>query len=126
MQYTGRSRCTASLTLAGVLAAGCGEGDAPLETLATDVDNPLTSPAEGPPAGNPDGACSIPLEATPVDTRQPDRVVGSGGDLRGYRWGLERKRALLTREAPAIGREAPPIMREAPASTVPSRRRGRS
>ena len=78
MQYTGRSRCTASLTLAGVLAAGCGEGDAPLETLATDVDNPLTSPAEGPPAGNPDGACSIPLEAAPVDTRQPDRVVGSG------------------------------------------------
>jgi AraC family transcriptional regulator of adaptative response/methylated-DNA-[protein]-cysteine methyltransferase len=27
------------------------------------------------------------------------RVVGSDGALRGYRWGLERKRALLEREA---------------------------
>jgi AraC family transcriptional regulator of adaptative response/methylated-DNA-[protein]-cysteine methyltransferase len=26
------------------------------------------------------------------------RIVGSDGSLRGYRWGLERKRALLTRE----------------------------
>lgn len=27
------------------------------------------------------------------------RVVGEGGDMRGYRWGVERKRALLKREA---------------------------
>jgi AraC family transcriptional regulator of adaptative response/methylated-DNA-[protein]-cysteine methyltransferase len=27
------------------------------------------------------------------------RVVGEGGELRGYRWGVERKRALLEREA---------------------------
>lgn len=30
------------------------------------------------------------------------RVVGSDGALRGYRWGLERKDALLTREAAAL------------------------
>jgi methylated-DNA-[protein]-cysteine S-methyltransferase/AraC family transcriptional regulator of adaptative response/methylated-DNA-[protein]-cysteine methyltransferase len=29
------------------------------------------------------------------------RVVGSGGDLRGYRWGLERKRQLIEMEAAA-------------------------
>lgn len=28
------------------------------------------------------------------------RVVGKDGDLRGYRWGLDRKRALLERETP--------------------------
>jgi AraC family transcriptional regulator of adaptative response/methylated-DNA-[protein]-cysteine methyltransferase len=31
------------------------------------------------------------------------RVVRSGGDLGGYRWGVERKRALLEREAPQPG-----------------------
>ena len=29
------------------------------------------------------------------------RVIGKGGDLRGYRWGLERKRELLARERAA-------------------------
>lgn len=29
------------------------------------------------------------------------RVIGAGGDLRGYRWGLERKRQLLARERAA-------------------------
>jgi AraC family transcriptional regulator of adaptative response/methylated-DNA-[protein]-cysteine methyltransferase len=35
----------------------------------------------------------------PVSLAVPcHRVVGSGGDLCGYRWGLPRKRALLARE----------------------------
>jgi AraC family transcriptional regulator of adaptative response/methylated-DNA-[protein]-cysteine methyltransferase len=35
----------------------------------------------------------------PVSLAVPcHRVVGSGGDLTGYRWGIERKRALLARE----------------------------
>ena len=31
------------------------------------------------------------------------RVTGSDGSLRGYRWGIERKRALLALEARAAG-----------------------
>ena len=31
------------------------------------------------------------------------RVVREGGDLGGYRWGIERKRALLDRERTAYG-----------------------
>jgi AraC family transcriptional regulator of adaptative response/methylated-DNA-[protein]-cysteine methyltransferase len=38
--------------------------------------------------------------ANPVAIAVPcHRVVGSDGELRGYRWGVERKRALLAREA---------------------------
>jgi AraC family transcriptional regulator of adaptative response/methylated-DNA-[protein]-cysteine methyltransferase len=42
------------------------------------------------------GACA----ANPVAVAIPcHRVVRMGGALAGYRWGLERKRALLDREA---------------------------
>jgi len=43
-----------------------------------DASNPLTNPEDGPPAGNPDGDCTIPAEAGPEDTSSPDRVVGTG------------------------------------------------
>lgn len=33
------------------------------------------------------------------------RVIGSGGDLRGYRWGLDRKRRLLEQEKSLAGSE---------------------
>jgi len=33
------------------------------------------------------------------------RAVGSDGELRGYRWGVERKRALLAREREALERQ---------------------
>jgi AraC family transcriptional regulator, regulatory protein of adaptative response / methylated-DNA-[protein]-cysteine methyltransferase len=36
------------------------------------------------------------------------RVVRSDGALSGYRWGIERKRTLLAREAPATGAEGAP------------------
>ncbi len=42
------------------------------------VVNPLTDPADGPPAGNPAGQCSVPAEAAPEDSSHPDQVVGSG------------------------------------------------
>jgi hypothetical protein len=42
------------------------------------VENPLTDPQFGPPAGNPDGGCDVPGEAAPVDTSSSDNVVGSG------------------------------------------------
>lgn len=39
---------------------------------------PPTNFADGPAAGNPDGDCGVPSEATPVDTSQADNVVGDG------------------------------------------------
>lgn len=60
------------------LCVACGGDGSPSEPTAIGVENPLTNPAEGPAAGSLDGACAIPLEAAPADTRQPDHVVGSG------------------------------------------------
>ena len=42
------------------------------------VPNPLTNPADGPPAGNPDGACEVPAEAGLEDASSPTTVVGTG------------------------------------------------
>jgi hypothetical protein len=49
----------------------CGEG-------STTFPNPLTNPASGPPAGNPDGACSVPEDGRPMDVSAPRTVVGTG------------------------------------------------
>ncbi len=43
-----------------------------------DLTNPLSSPEDGPPAGNPDGDCAIPNEALPEDVATPDHVIGNG------------------------------------------------
>lgn len=43
-----------------------------------EVHNPLANPEDGPPAGNPDGHCSIPAAAAPEDTSNPDHVIGNG------------------------------------------------
>jgi hypothetical protein len=43
-----------------------------------DVPNPLTNPEDGPPAGNPDGTCSVPTEAGLADSSSPTTVVGTG------------------------------------------------
>lgn len=40
--------------------------------------NPNTNPDNGPPAGNPDGKCSIPADAQLEDVSKPDHVVGTG------------------------------------------------
>ena len=45
---------------------------------STEVDNPLTDPADGPPAGSPEGNSPIPEEAAPADVSSPDHVVGDG------------------------------------------------
>jgi len=42
-----------------------------------DVDNPLTDPEDGPPAGH-DGGADIPAEAAPEDSSAPDQVIGDG------------------------------------------------
>jgi len=62
-----------STRLALLLAlASCGGDD------GGSIDNPLTDPDDGPPAGNPGGVCDVPEEARPADTSAPDRVVGDG------------------------------------------------
>ncbi len=43
-----------------------------------DVDNPLTDPEDGPPAGNPEGDCDVPAEAGLEDVSSPTTVVGTG------------------------------------------------
>jgi hypothetical protein len=54
----------------GFWALGCGSGSVP-------VDNPLTDPEDGPPAGY-DGGADIPAEGAPGDSTEPDQVVGDG------------------------------------------------
>jgi hypothetical protein len=53
-------------------AAGCTQ-DGNVE-----VDNPLTDPEDGPPAGNPEGDCEVPAEAGLADVSNPTTVVGDG------------------------------------------------
>ncbi|MCL2875376.1 MAG: methylated-DNA--[protein]-cysteine S-methyltransferase [Betaproteobacteria bacterium] len=47
------------------------------------------------------GACAANLLAIAIPCH---RVVHGDGSLSGYRWGVERKRALLEREAQRVGR----------------------
>lgn len=45
---------------------------------AVPIDNPLTNPSDGPPAGNLSGTCRVPAEAGLEDVSTPDHVVGDG------------------------------------------------
>jgi hypothetical protein len=67
------------LTCLCVSALGCdGGSQADTDAGRADANNPLTNPEDGPPAGNPDGTCTIPAEAGPADSANPDHVVGTG------------------------------------------------
>ncbi len=71
-----RARTRTSVSRAGLafivaLAASCSGGGGA-------IDNPLTDPEDGPPAGNPDGACDVPDEAGLADVSAPRTVVGDG------------------------------------------------
>jgi hypothetical protein len=59
-------------------AAASDDGDGGGSETEQGVIVPPTSFAQGPAAGNPDGECSVPVEAFPVDTRQADNIVGDG------------------------------------------------
>ncbi len=69
-----------------VLNVGCGGAAEPAQGSgggkqsvggSAPIDNPLTDPAEGPAAGNEQGA-AIPTEAGPEDVSAPDQVIGDG------------------------------------------------
>jgi hypothetical protein len=62
-----------TLVVSALLVAGCTGEDEGVE-----VDNPLTDPEDGPPAGNPDGDCPVPAEAGLADVSNPTTVVGDG------------------------------------------------
>jgi hypothetical protein len=55
-----------------------GASGAPGAGMGTQPDNPLTTPDDGPPAGNPDGDCDVPAGAGLEDSSTPDHVVGDG------------------------------------------------
>jgi len=58
----------------------CASAVACSDDAGVEVDNPLTDPAFGPPAGNQntEAACSVPSEAALADVTSPTTVVGSG------------------------------------------------
>ena len=60
-----------AVTAAALLAALASCGGA-------DVDNPLTNPEDGPPAGNLEGECAVPAEAGLEDVSAPRTVIGDG------------------------------------------------
>jgi hypothetical protein len=68
LQVVGRAFGFVVLGMLG--AVGCGSG-------SVEVDNPLTDPEDGPPAGY-DGGADIPADAAPEDSSEPDHVVGDG------------------------------------------------
>lgn len=75
---SGGGRATGGRTGAGGKAGtggadGGGDGGGTVE-----VENPLTDPDTGPPAGNSEGGCPVPAEAGLEDISRPTTVVGSG------------------------------------------------
>lgn len=44
----------------------------------TNANHPSNNNQSGPPAGNPEGQCAVPIAAAPVNTSQPDQVIGNG------------------------------------------------
>ena len=67
------SRSSSPLYLVGALTCALACADEGVE-----IDNPLTDPQSGPPAGNLEGSCSVPVEAGPADVSNPTTVVGDG------------------------------------------------
>jgi hypothetical protein len=67
----------ALIAFAALLGACSDDDDSPTDPGPT-VFNPLADPADGPPAGNPDGTSPIPTGAGLADVSQPDHVIGTG------------------------------------------------
>ncbi len=59
----------------GIALVACEAGG---EADDVEVENPLTNPQQGPPAGNPDGDCDIPAAEGLADVSAPTHVIGDG------------------------------------------------
>ncbi|WP_323137486.1 hypothetical protein [Paraliomyxa miuraensis] len=70
-------RLALPLLLATTASSAC-EGADGEDGGSVEVPNPLTDPADGPPAGNLDGNCPVPAEAGLADVSNPTTVVGNG------------------------------------------------
>ncbi len=64
------------LSLGYTALLGCGDAHLPITT--TDVPTVATDAPVGPPPGNPDGSCEVPVEARAADVSSPRTVVGTG------------------------------------------------
>jgi hypothetical protein len=73
-QTGGSSTTGGSSSSSGGASASGGDGSGG----STQVENPLTDPESGPPAGNSEGTCAIPAEAGLEDVSTPTTVVGTG------------------------------------------------
>lgn len=73
---TNTSSATTTSTSGGSTATSGGNTSG--TSGGVDVENPLTNPDDGPPAGKTGTGCSIPEEAGLEDTQNPDHVVGDG------------------------------------------------
>src|SRR6188768_10735 len=58
-------------------ASGVGTGGQPSSAGSAPVDNPLTNPTDGPPAGNGEQT-PVPAEAKLINVSSPDHVIGDG------------------------------------------------
>ncbi len=71
--YRYQKKLRLSYLLLALLGMGC---EKPVDFI--EVENPLTNPVEGPPAGNIGGTCGIPAEAGPENMDNPDVIIGTG------------------------------------------------
>lgn len=78
-RYSWGAWALVALSVGATVACGDGKKNDFGESGETvEVENPLTDPESGPPAGYPDGSCAIPVEAGLEDSSSPDTVVGDG------------------------------------------------
>lgn len=71
------SAATGARNLGGNVATGSGGASNGIGGT-TEISNPLTTPADGVAAGNPDGTCAVPAEAGLEDVSSPTKIVGDG------------------------------------------------
>jgi hypothetical protein len=73
--FAGTAAKWLAVAVVGSAVAACSENSSSNDVQ---IDNLLSNPEDGPPAGNPNGTAGVPSEAGPADVTNPDHVVGTG------------------------------------------------